>query len=330
MALRILIVGGSGQTGSLLAKRLLSNDHEVIVSSRDINLSEWWRFDSLAIKDEVTRASINPIRLTEVVEGLTRFQPDVVYFLGGQTSVGASFNKPIETLESVTLAVAHFLDAINRVLPKAKFIHASSTEMFGNQPGQTLNELSALRPISPYGVAKASAHQLTASFRAAGNPQHVNAILTNHESPLRGEGFVTSKIFAYLKRLQEGEQETLYLGNIDVTRDWLAAEDVVSALTAMAASNATGDYLVASGISHSVRELLEEGARQLGVEEKLKIKIDKSLYRPNEIDSIHLNPEKIKSELGWSPKFQFEELVTSMLGADISILAGSNSDREAT
>jgi len=303
-----LIVGVSGQTGSYLARRLLSRGTTVVGTTRNPDSTNLWRLQTLGILPSVQIEAVSPSDFGSVFSALNKFNPNRVFFLGGQSSVGLSFWQPFEALESISRPVINILEALRLLGLDTKFINSASTDMFGNQPNTTLDESSTMRPVSPYGVAKLGSFWTTVQYREAFNVWAANAILSNHESPLRGAGFVTSKVVSELIRLREGEIKTLTFGNLSVVRDWLWADDVANALLAISELDQPDDFVVGSGESHSLADLIALIAHEFGIDVKDFLVSDRGFMRPNEIDSVRLNPMKLSEATGWSPEVSFDQI----------------------
>lgn len=308
-----LISGVSGQTGSLLAKRLLEHNYTVIGGSRDVSATDWWRFEHLGISNDVRRVSLAPNDLLSVLNAVKDFAPDEIYYLAGQSSVALSFSQPFEAFESIAVGALNFLEAIRLLDSPARFFNAASTDCFGDQSGQTLTEGSPMRPISPYGVSKAASYWTTANFRHSFGIHASNGILSNHESSLRGRAFVTQKIISVLKERKLQPEISLILGNTAVARDWLWAPEVAEAIHLITSADQPGDYIVASGQSHTLHDFVIEACRQLDLEPERAYDVDETFFRPHEIMSVELDPSKIRDTLGWSATTGFRELVTKLI-----------------
>jgi GDPmannose 4,6-dehydratase len=247
MADTALITGISGQTGSLLAKKLLGEGYRVIGGSRDVAAMDWWRLQRLGIADSVELVSLASTDFLSVFSALKKYSPDEVYNLAGQSSVGLSFTQPFEAFESIATGTLNFLEAIRVLDTPKRFFNAASTDCFGNQPGVKLNENSPMKPLSPYAVAKAASYWTTVNYRESFGIKASNGILTNHESNLRGKAFVTQKIVRTLLEKKKNPTIQLELGNTDIKRDWLWAPDVVNAIHLIVKAQKPGDYVVGSG-----------------------------------------------------------------------------------
>ena len=312
-----LIVGISGQTGSYLARELLSEGTTVVGTSRDADPSNLWRLSRLEILDQIRVESMSPHDFRSVYSVIEKIRPDSIYFLGGQSSVGLSFKQPFETFESISIPVMNILEAIRLLNLDTRFLNSASSDMFGNQPGTTLDESSPMRPVSPYGVAKLASYWTTIQYRDAFGLFASNAILSNHESPLRGSQFVTSKMVLQLKQVAEGQRTTLPFGNVSIRRDWLWAGDVARGIAEVLNHDKPDDFIIGSGESHSLLELIIAAGAALGVDAASVLTQNDDDLRPNEIESINLNPQKIFQETSWSPEVSFDELALRLIAGKL-------------
>jgi GDPmannose 4,6-dehydratase len=308
-----LIIGVTGQTGSYLAKELLEHNYRVVGTTRGAGPEIFWRHEILGLTEQVEIETLDPGDFASVLATLKKFAPQVVFFLGGQSSVGQSFHTPHESFHSIVTPVTHVLEAIRTSASETRFVNSSSTEAFGNQPDVVLDESSLMVPVSPYGYAKAASHAVTMQYRRLHGVLASNAILSNHESPLRGDQFVTKQIVTQLRAIARGAAHEIRVGNIDVVRDWVWAPDVAHALRLIGEAKTAEDYVVATGESHSLREMIMQLSTHLGLAPALKIVTDSGLLRPYEIQSVRTNPAKIRSSLGWSPRVSFEALTKSLV-----------------
>lgn len=309
-----LISGISGQTGSLLARRLLAHGYDVIGGSRDKNATNWWRLDKLDILNDVQLTSIAPSDFHSVLAAVKRFTPDEVYYLGGQSSVSLSFAQPFEAFASIAGGTLNFLEALRITNSSARFFNAASTDCFGNQPGKVLDEDSPMKPTSPYGVAKAASYWTTVNYRNSFGIHASNGILTNHESPLRGTAFVTQKIISTLKEMKKDPTVTLRLGDTTIRRDWLWAPEAVDAIHLISSHPKPGDYVVASGKTHSLQEFLEKICHVLEVDPSAVDTMSPELMRPNEIANVEVEATKIRDEIGWTAKTGLDGIAENLVG----------------
>jgi GDPmannose 4,6-dehydratase len=274
MSSEALIIGGSGQTGAYLAHRLLQQGQSVTVTSRDAAATSWWRFDTLGISQSVETTTLDATSVAGISRALDIYQPDSIYYLAGPSSVAQSFESPAEVFRDITQPIITILDVLANAGYSGSFFNATSTDCFGNNPDQPLDESSTMRPVSPYGVAKAATFSLTKNYRETFGLRASNGILTNHESPLREPHFVTQKIVSTLKKIKAGEETALRLGNTAIRRDWLWAGEVADAISLIGASAHADDYLVASGTNRSLDEFVEITCVALGIDKTTSVVAD--------------------------------------------------------
>ena len=311
---RALICGISGQDGSYLAKLLLSKGYQVWGTSRDAQIANRSNLKLLGISEQVTITSMAQGDFRSVLNALTRAEPDEIYFLSGQSSVGLSFDQPAETIESITSGTLNLLEAIRFLGGNIRMYHASSSECFGDVAmNEKADELTPFRPRSPYGVAKASAHWLVANYREAYGLFCCNGILFNHESPLRPSRFVTRKIVSTAYRIANGSSERLELGKVDIMRDWGWAPDFVDAMWRMLQQTEADDYVIATGKSHSLKNFISEAFQCLDLNWEDHVDINNDLFRPSEIIHSAGNPKKAETILNWSSSTQFPELIARLV-----------------
>ena len=303
---KALICGVSGQDGSYLARLLLSKGYQVWGTSRDAQVSSFANLEVLGIRKEVRVLSMAQSDFRSVLNTLYRSEPEEVYFLSGQSSVGLSFDQPAESIESIVLGVLNLLEAVRFIGGPIRIYNASSSECFGDVvPGERASELTPFRPRSPYGVAKASAHWLIANYREAHGLYCCNGILFNHESPLRPTRFVTRKIIAAACRIAAGSAERLSLGQLNIARDWGWSPDFVEAMWCMLQQDTADDYVIATGQSHTLESFVAEAFAQVGLDWQSHVDIDPTLFRPSEIVYSAGNPEKAVNRLGWRAGWRF-------------------------
>ncbi len=312
-----LIAGITGQTGAYLAHQLLEQGHRVIGTSRDYGESNLWRLERLGIQKEVDRVSLSLHDTVAIRTTLATYKPDEIYYLAGPSSVAASFREPMVSMDQIFQPVVSFLEVLKETQSSAHFFNAASTDCFGNQPGVILDERSALQPLSPYAVAKSATFWTVKNYRESFGVKASNGILTNHESPLRGPDFVTQKIVKGLLEISAGRRKTFALGSTTISRDWLWAGDVALAISAIAGAPQPGDYVVASGTSSTLQEFVSMACRKLGLNPADVITHDESLFRPSDIESISLNPEKMTRDLAWSARYNLEIIIEALLSDDI-------------
>jgi GDPmannose 4,6-dehydratase len=312
---KALIFGVSGQDGAYLAKLLLDRGYAVDGTSRDAQISSFRNLEYLGIQDRVglKSAALNDFR--SVLQVLSQSRPDEVYNLAGQTSVGLSFNQPVETLESIAIGTLNILEVIRFIGEPIKFYNAASSEMFGDINDAAADESTPFSPRSPYAVAKATAFWEVANYREAYGLFACSGILFNHDSPLRPERFVTQKIVAAACRIAAGQQDKLYLGNIDIQRDWGWAEDYVEAMYLMLQQEQSDDYVIATGKSYKLAEFIEIAFRLVNLEWRDYVVSDKELRRPTDIAISRGSPKKAKEKLGWEAKHNITDIVRMMMEA---------------
>jgi GDPmannose 4,6-dehydratase len=312
---KALICGVSGQDGAYLAQLLLSKGYTVWGTSRDAQVTSFSNLQRLGIRDQVKTASVALNDFRSVLQVLSKADPDEIYNLAGQTSVGLSFEQPVETLESVATGTLNLLEAIRFLGRPVRFYNAGSSECFGDTAGEAASEVTPFRPRSPYGVAKATAFWQVANYREAYNIYACSGILFNHESPLRPERFVTQKIIAGVCRIAAGSGEKLRLGNIDIERDWGWAPEYVEAMYRMLQQDQAEDYVIATGASCRLQDFLAAAFNEVGLDWQNHVVVDKSLYRPTEIMKGRANPQKAQEKLGWRARWRTGDIVREMIAA---------------
>jgi GDPmannose 4,6-dehydratase len=317
---RALITGVTGQDGSYLAELLLSKGYEVVGVVRRTSHHSYERIEHLLERIQVVAADLLDQHSLTVVLQETR--PDEVYNLAAQSYVPTSWTQPVLTGEFTALGVTRILEAIRLAHPQAKFYQASSSEMFGRVTETPQRETTPFYPRSPYGVAKVYGHWITVNYRESYNLYAVSGILFNHESPRRGIEFVTRKVTDGVARIKLGLAKEIPLGNLDARRDWGYAGDYVEAMWRMLQQPTPQDYVVGTGQTHSVRDLVEAAFGHVGLEWRKYVKSDPRYMRPAEVDLLQADPTKAKRELGWSPNVKFPELVAMMVDADLERLRG--------
>ena len=321
MSRRALITGITGQDGSYLAELLLSKGYEVHGLIRRSSTFGTQRIDHLYQDPHEASAKLR-LHYGDLTDGaglrqvLGTVQPAEVYNLGAQSHVRVSFDQPVYTAQVDAIGTLRLLEAIRDVDPAIRFYQASSSEMFGKVAETPQRETTPFHPRSPYGCAKAFSYWQVVNYREAYGMFAVNGILFNHESPRRGETFVTRKITRAATRIAEGLQEKLYLGNLDAKRDWGFAGDYVEAMWRMLQHEKPDDYVVATGETHSVREFVEAVFGQVGLDWQKCVETDPRYYRPAEVDLLLGDPTKARTELGWRPEVDFQGLVEMMVAHD--------------
>jgi GDPmannose 4,6-dehydratase len=313
---RALIIGVSGQDGAYLAELLLAKGYDVYGTSRDANLTTFANLGRLGVRDRVRTLSVAPNDFRSALTALVQVEPDEVYNLAGQSSVGLSFDQPVETMESISIATLNLLEAIRFTRRKIRFYNAGSGECFGDTGGRPADEDTPFRPRSPYAVAKAAAHFEVANYREAYGLFACSGILFNHESPLRPERFVTRKIVAAAARIAAGSGERLRLGNMRVKRDWGWAAEYVEAMWRMLQQDRPEDYVVATGETRSLEEFVAAAFGAVGLDWRAHVDADPTLFRPSDIEANYANPGKAARNLGWRASTRMDEAVRRMLEAE--------------
>lgn len=299
---KALIIGIGGQDGAYLARFLLERNYKVYGTSRDIESNSFNNLIKLGILDQVVLRSMSLIDFRSVIKLVFEVEPDEIYNLAGQTSVGLSFEQPIETFESISLGTLNLLEVLRFFKRDCRFYNASSSECFGNTQGAAANELSVFRPLSPYGVAKCAAFWQVENYRTGYNLFCSSGILFNHESPLRPARFVTQKIIQGAVAIHQGRLQKLKVGNIDIFRDWGWAPEFVEAMHLMLQQDQPSDYVVATGEPVSLRKVLEHIFQLLGLNYLDYIEQDQALLRPNDIPFNQGDYSKAARELQWKPR----------------------------
>ncbi|HLI15002.1 MAG TPA: GDP-mannose 4,6-dehydratase [Acidimicrobiales bacterium] len=318
MPRRALITGITGQDGSYLAELLLEQGYEVIGMVRR---SSTVNFERVAhIQDRITFVPGDLLDEMSLIDVLREWRPAEVYNLAAQSFVQTSFSQPVFTGEATALGVTRMLDAIRFVDPEIRFYQASSSEMFGKVREVPQTELTPFHPRSPYGVAKVYGHWITVNYRESYGLHASSGILFNHESPRRGLEFVTRKVTHGAARVALGLDRELRLGNLDAKRDWGFAGDYVRAMWLMLQQPEPSDYVVATGQTHSVRELCEIAFARVGLDYEDYVVVDERFFRPAEVDVLVGDAKRARAELGWAPEVGFVELVEMMVDADLAQL----------
>jgi len=320
MTKRALITGITGQDGSYLAEFLLDQGYEIFGMVRR---SSTVTFERIAhLQDKITMVYADLLDQVSMIEVLRVHQPDEVYNLAAQSFVPTSFSQPVLTGEVTALGVTRILDAIRIVNPEIRFYQASSSEMFGKVVEVPQKESTPFYPRSPYGVAKLYGHWITINYRESYDLHASSGILFNHESPRRGLEFVTRKISYAVANIKLGNQKELRLGNLEAQRDWGFAGDYVKAMWAMLQRDSPDDYVVSTGETHSVREFCEIAFNQAGLNWEDHVVVDEAFFRPAEVDLLIGDPAKAEAELGWKAETTFDQLVRTMVDADLDFLQG--------
>jgi GDPmannose 4,6-dehydratase len=315
---KALICGISGQDGAYLAQLLLSKGYEVYGTSRDAQMSSFHNLVRLNIRYRVMTESMAPNDFRSVLQVLAKVKPDELYNLSGQSSVGLSFQQPVETLESISVGTLNIIEAIRFMNVPIKFYNAGSSECFGNTSGAA-DENTPFHPRSPYAVAKSAAFWEVANYREAYGLFACSGILFNHESPLRPERFVTKKIVSTACRIAAGSKEKLTLGNTSICRDWGWAPEYVEAMWLMLQQQEPDDYVIATGESHSLEKFVTTAFDSVGLDWRAHVVSDPSLYRPTELALGRGNPEKALKRLGWKAQYKMHDVVRMMVREEQNI-----------
>jgi len=321
MAKRALITGITGQDGSYLAELLLANGYEVTGVVRRSSAPNLWRIEHLL--DRITLRPGDLLDQLSLVRIIQDVRPHELYNLAAMSFVPASWDQPLLTGEYNSMGVTRLLEAVRQVNPEVKIYQASSSEMYGRVREVPQTEMTPFYPRSPYGVSKVFGHYITVNYRESYGMFAVSGILFNHESPRRGLEFVTRKVTDGVARIRLGLADHLALGNLDAHRDWGFAGDYVRAMWLMLQQDRADDYVIATGVSHSVRELVEVAFGHAGLDWQKYVRIDTAFLRPAEVDHLIGDPARAKSALGWEPTVTFEGLVGMMVDADLERLAGA-------
>jgi GDPmannose 4,6-dehydratase len=319
MSKRAVITGITGQDGSYLAEFLLSKDYEVVGTVRRASAPNYWRIEHL-----LDRLTIRPADLLDqlsIIRLIDDVRPHELYNLAAMSFVPASWDQPILTGEFNSQGVTRVLEAIRQVDPSIRMYQASSSEMFGKVREVPQTELTPFYPRSPYGVSKVFAHYITVNYRESYNLFAVSGMLFNHESPRRGLEFVTRKVTDGVARIKLGLTDTLPLGNLDAHRDWGFAGDYVRAMWLMLQQDRPDDYVIATGVSHAVRDLVQVAFDHVGLRWEDHVRLDQNFIRPAEVEHLIGDSSKAQAELGWKPTVDFAALVAMMVDADLERVA---------
>lgn len=319
-----LICGISGQDGAYLAKLLLDKSYRVIGTSRDAQVSGFGNLKSLGIHNQIKFESMALNDFRSVLQVVTRVKPDEIYNLAGQTSVGLSFDQPVETMESIALGTLNLLEVIRFTQEPIKLYNAGSSECFGDTGDRPANEETAFRPRSPYAVAKAAAFWEVANYREAYKLFACSGILFNHDSPIRPKRFVTQKIVSAACQIAQGKAETLYLGDISIQRDWGWAPDYVEAMYLMMQHSQPEDFVIATGETNKLQDFVAEVFTYFGLDWQKYVVSDRHFFRPTDIAISCGDPEKARLTLGWEARFKMKAIAKKMVEANLINLAISS------
>jgi GDPmannose 4,6-dehydratase len=319
MSKRAIITGITGQDGSYLAELLLSKGYEVVGTVRRSSAPNYWRIQHLL--DRITIKPADLLDQLSIIRLVDEVRPAELYNLAAMSFVPASWDQPMLTGEFNAQGVTRVLEAIRQVDPSIKMYQASSSEMFGKVREMPQTELTPFYPRSPYGVSKVFAHYITVNYRESYDLFAVSGMLFNHESPRRGLEFVTRKVTDGVARIKLGLTESLALGNLDAQRDWGFAADYVEAMWMMLQQPVADDFVIATGISHSVRDLVETAFMHVGLDWNQYVTLDPKFIRPAEVEHLIGNNTKARETLGWRPKVDFTALIKMMVDADLARVA---------
>jgi GDPmannose 4,6-dehydratase len=325
MAKRALVTGITGQDGSYLAELLLEKGYEVFGTVRRSSAPNLWRIQHI-----IDRVSLKPADLLDqlsLLRVIDEVRPAEIYNLAAMSFVPASWDQPLLTGEFNAQGVTRLLDAVRQVDTSIRIYQASSSEMFGKVREVPQTETTPFYPRSPYGVSKVFAHYITVNYRESYNLFAVSGMLFNHESPRRGLEFVTRKVSDGVARIKLGLADRLPIGNLDAQRDWGFAGDYVRAMWMMLQRSAPEDYVIATGVSHSVRELVQIAFSHVGLDWEKYVRTDPALLRPAEVEHLLGDPSKARAEMGWKPTVDFKQLVEMMVDADLQVLSAASSVR---
>ena len=320
MARRAIITGITGQDGSYLAELLLDKGYDVTGIVRRLSAANFWRIEHLL--DRITLRPADLLDQLSLIRVVQDVKPDEFYNLAAMSFVPASWDQPLLTGEFNAQGVTRVLEAIRHVNPGIRIYQASSSEMYGRVREVPQTELTPFYPRSPYGVSKVFGHYITVNYRESYGLFAVSGILFNHESPRRGIEFVTRKVTDGVARIRLGLASHLGLGNLDACRDWGFAGDYVRAMWLMLQQDAADDYVIATGVSHSVRQLVEAAFGHAGLDWQKYVRVDPAFLRPAEVDHLIGDSSKARRVLGWEPKVSFEKLIAMMVDADLTRLSG--------
>ena len=320
---RALICGVSGQDGAYLAKFLLEKGYHVIGTSRDAQACSFTNLERLDLREEVECCSMALTDFRSTLQTLARVKPDEVYNLAGQSSVGLSFEQPVEAMESIGLGTLNLVEAVRFLGQPIRIYNASSSECFGDTDSEGATEMAPFRPRSPYAVAKAASHWAVVNYRDSYGLYAVNGILSNHESPLRPERFVTRKIVSAACRIKTGHQKTLRLGNLAIHRDWGWAPEYVDAMWRMLQLDTPEDFVVGTGEAYSLESFVSTAFAEVGLPWRDYVDFDNALRRPSEVLFNKVNTAKAFAKLGWKAKSTMPSVVRMMVEAELEVVPTS-------
>lgn len=310
---KALITGISGQDGTYLAKLLLEKGYEVHGTSRDAYVTNQINLEKVGIQDKIQLHSMAINDFRSILQCISHVQPDEIYHLAAQSSVGLSFEQPVETMESIVFGTLNILEAVRFINKDIKMYFASSSECYGDVEGRLIDEQSSFSPKSPYAVAKSAAYWEVVNYRESYSLFACNGILFNHESPLRPARYVTKKIIATACKIYRGSTEKLVLGNTNIQRDWGYAPEYTNAMWRILQQDQAEDYIIATGETNSLYDFSRYTFEYLGLNLEDWLIIDESLFRPSEIMTINVNPKKAKEKLHWEADFKMKEVIELMI-----------------
>ncbi len=315
---KALVCGVSGQDGSYIARLLLEKGYEVFGGSRDSQMSTFINLSSLGIKNDINLLSVNLNDFRSTLQSIIKIKPDEIYNLSGQSSVGLSYEQPVETLESISIGTLNILESIRFSNADIKFYNAGSSECFGDTKDIAADENTLFQPRSPYAVAKSTAFWLVSSYRDSYNIKASTGILFNHESPLRPDRFVTKKIISTACKIVNDKSLKLKLGNLDITRDWGWAPEYVEAIWLMLQTEFPEDYVIATGESNSLKDFIKTTFEFLGLNYEDHVISDNNLFRPSDLKIGRANPIKAETKLGWKAKSKMKDVIEKMIEFELN------------
>ncbi len=315
---KALVCGVSGQDGAYIARLLLEKGYEVFGGSRDSQMSTFINLSSLGIKNDINLISVNLNDFRSTLQSIIKIKPDEIYNLSGQSSVGLSFEQPVETLESISIGTLNILESIRFSNSDIKFYNAGSSECFGDTEDNAADENTLFQPRSPYAVAKSTAFWLVSNYRESYNINASTGILFNHESSLRPDRFVTKKIISPACNILSDKSIKLKLGNLDITRDWGWAPEYVEAIWLMLQTETPEDYVIATGESNSLKDFIKTTFEYLGLNYQDHVILDDNLLRPSDLKIGRANPIKAETKLGWKAKSKMKDVIEKMIEFELS------------
>jgi GDPmannose 4,6-dehydratase len=311
--MRAFVIGISGQDGAYLAHLLANKGYEVVGGSRGAYQNTFQNLTRLGIRNKIRIKSVSLSDFRSVLQAVSEIEPNEIYNLSGQSSVGLSFELPIETFESNTIGIVNLLEVIRYLRRPVKLYNACSSECFGSLDNAAADEKTPFNPSSPYAVTKAAAYWQVSNYRQAYNIFACSGILFNHESPLRPERFVTQKIISAARRIAAGNSEQLDIGNITIERDWGWAPEYVEAMWRMLQQPQPDDFVIGTGESNSLQEFIQTTFESVGLTWQDHVKVNRRLLRPSELQFSKSNPQKAESKLGWKARYRMKDVIRFML-----------------